>query len=167
MNIVTRMTYIENLNYSYCIIWTYLNEKVKILEKYMEGEIWSTLHTARIANAVFFISMMVSIWIAARFSSVAADKGLNMAGKVICSLFALGVFMGNWTVGSTVMNSYSGFAKAFEMLGETGVELSPMAMGYIEYFGTEASGMPNPVMMLVGVTGLLIALAPLWFNTSD
>ena len=27
----------------------------------MEGEIWSTLHTARIANAVFFISMMVSI----------------------------------------------------------------------------------------------------------
>jgi hypothetical protein len=27
--------------------------------------------------------------------------------------------------------------------------------------------MPNPVMMLVGVTGLLIALVPLWFNTSD
>ena len=133
----------------------------------MEGEIWSTLHTARIANAAFFISMMVSIWIAARFSSVAADKGINMVGKIICSLFALGVFMGNWVVGSTVMNSYSGFAKAFEMLGETGVELSPMAIGYIEYFGVEASGMPNPVMMLVGVTGLLIALVPLWFNTSD
>ena len=68
--------------------------------------------------------------------------------------------MGNWVIGSTVMNSYSGFAKAFEMLGETGVELSPMATGYIEYFGTEMTGMPNPVMMLVGVTGLLIALAP-------
>ena len=116
---------------------------------------------------MFFVSMMVSIWIAARFSSVAADKGINMVGKIICSLFALGVFMGNWVVGSTVMNSYSGFAKAFEMLGETGVELTPMAMGYIEYFGVEASGMPNPVMMLVGVTGLLIALVPLWFNTSD
>jgi hypothetical protein len=137
------------------------------LEKNMEGEIWSTLHTARIANAVFFISMMVSIWIAARFSSVAAEKGINMIGKIICSLFALGVFMGNWVVGSTVMNTYSGFARAFEMMGETGVELSPMALGYIEYFGTEASGMPNPVMMLVGITGLLIALAPLWFNTSD
>jgi hypothetical protein len=111
--------------------------------------------------------MMVSIWIAARFSSVAAEKGINMIGKIICSLFALGVFMGNWVVGSTVMNTYSGFARAFEMMGETGVELSPMALGYIEYFGTEASGMPNPVMMLVGITGLLIALAPLWFNTSD
>ena len=56
---------------------------------------------------------------------------------------------------------------AFEMLGETGAELSPMATGYIAYFGTEATGMPNPVMMLVGVTGLLIAVLPLWFNTSD
>jgi hypothetical protein len=133
----------------------------------MESEIWLSLHTARIANAAFFISTMVSIWIAARFSSVAAEKGVNMVGKIVCSLFALGVFMGNWVIGSTVMNTYSGFAKAFELLGETGVELSPMASGYIEYFGTEASGMPNPVMMLVGVTGLLIALSPLWLNTSD
>ena len=133
----------------------------------MESEIWLSLHTARIANATFFISTMVSIWIAARFSSVAAEKGVNMVCKIVCSLFALGVFMGNWVIGSTVMNTYSGFAKAFELLGETGVELSPMASGYIEYFGTEASGMPNPVMMLVGVTGLLIALSPLWLNTSD
>ena len=48
----------------------------------MEGEIWSTLHTARIANAVFFVSMMVSIWIAARFSSVAADKGIIWLEKL-------------------------------------------------------------------------------------
>ena len=90
-----------------------------------------------------------------------------MIGKIICSLFALGVFMGNWTIGSTVMSTYSGFGKAFEMLGAVGVELSPLALGYIEYFGTEATGMPNPIMMLVGVTGLLIALAPLWFNPAD
>ena len=87
--------------------------------------------------------------------------------KIICSLFALGVFAGNFTIGGTIMNSYTGHAKAFAMLQETGVELSPMATGYIEYFGTEMTGMPNPVMMLVGVTGLLIALAPLWFNSSD
>ena len=141
--------------------------KYLILENIMETDIWMSLHTARIANAAFFLSIMVSIWIAARFSSVAAEKGVNMVGKIICSLFALGVFMGNWVVGSTVMNTYSGFAKAFEMLGETGAELSPMATGYIAYFGTEATGMPNPVMMLVGVTGLLIALSPLWFNTND
>ena len=42
----------------------------------MESEIWSTLHTARIANAGFFIFTMLSIWVAARFSSVAAEKGL-------------------------------------------------------------------------------------------
>jgi hypothetical protein len=34
-----------------------------------------------------------------------------MVGKIICSLFALGVFMGNWVVGSTVMNTYSGKAR--------------------------------------------------------
>ena len=53
------------------------------------------------------------------------------------------------------------------MLGETGAELSPMAIGFIEYFGTESSGMPNPVMILIGITGLLIAVSPLWFNSSD
>ena len=42
-----------------------------------------------------------------------------MIGKIICSLFALGVFMGNWTIGSTVMSTYSGFGKAFEMLGDS------------------------------------------------
>ena len=66
----------------------------------MEGEIWSTLHTARIANAAFFISMMVSIWIAARFSSVAVEKGVNMIGKLICSIFALAVFAGNFVIGT-------------------------------------------------------------------
>ena len=133
----------------------------------MEGDIWTALHTARIANAAFFLGMMVSIWIAARFSSVAVDKGINMAGKIICSLFALGVFLGNWVIGSTVMSTYAGFGKAFEMLGETGAELSPMAIGFIEYFGPESSGMPNPVMILIGITGVLIAVSPLWFNSSD
>ena len=52
----------------------------------MEGEIWASLHTARIAKAAFFLSTIVSIWIAARFSSVAAEKGLNMIGKIICCL---------------------------------------------------------------------------------
>ena len=133
----------------------------------MESDIWMSLHTARIANAAFLLSVMVSIWIAARFQSVAAEKGVNMVGKIIISLFALGVFMYNWVVGSSVMSTSSGFAKAFEMLGETGAELSPLATEYIAYFGTEATGMPHPVMMQVAVTGLLIAVLPLWFNTSD
>ena len=84
----------------------------------MESEIWSTLHTARIANAGFFIFTMLSIWVAARFSSVAAEKGINLVGKIICSLFALGVFAGNFTIGGTIMSSYTGHAKAFEMLQE-------------------------------------------------
>ena len=84
---------------------------------------------------------------------------------MVCSLFALGVFAGNFTIGSTIMSSYTGHAKAFVMLQDTGVELSPMALDFIAYFGTEASG-PNPIMILVGICGLLIALAPLWFNPS-
>jgi len=73
---------------------------------------------------------------------------------------------GNFTIGGTIMSSYTGHAKAFAMLQETGVELSPMAIDFIAYFGTEASG-PNPIMLLVGVCGLLIALAPLWFNPNN
>ena len=131
----------------------------------MESEIWATLHTARIANAGFFIFTMFSIWVAARFSSVAVDKGVNLIGKIIMSLFALAVFAGNYSIGFTVMSSYTGHARAFQMLEETGVELSPMAVEFIDYFGTEAG--PHPVMMVVGICGLLIALLPLWIKTSD
>ena len=133
----------------------------------MESDIWMSLHTARIANAAFLLSIMVSIWIAARFSSVAAEKGVNMVGKIIISLFAIGVFMGNWLVGSINMSVYTGHAKAFEMLGETGAELSSMATEFIAFWGTEVTGMPGSITILVVVTGLLIAVLPLWFNTSD
>jgi hypothetical protein len=133
----------------------------------MESEIWMTLHTARGANAGFLLWSIVAIWVAARFSSVAAEKGVNMVGKIICSIFALAVFGGNFVIGTLMMNSYIGHAMAFQMLKDTGVEITPMASGFVEYWGTVPATMPNAIGMVLGTSGLLIALAPLWFNTSD
>ena len=71
----------------------------------MESEIWMTLHTARGANAGFLLWSIVAIWVAARFSSVAAEKGVNMVGKVICSIFALAAFRNSISLGSVLLGS--------------------------------------------------------------
>ena len=44
------------------------------------------------ANATLFLGVVIAVWVAARFSSVAVEKGANALGKVICTLFAFSVF---------------------------------------------------------------------------
>ena len=47
----------------------------------MEGEIWMSLQASRGANATLFLGVVIAIWVAARFSSVAVEKGANALAK--------------------------------------------------------------------------------------
>jgi hypothetical protein len=49
----------------------------------MEGEIWMSFQTSRGANATLFLGIIIAVWVAARFSSVAVEKGVNSLGKII------------------------------------------------------------------------------------
>ena len=78
----------------------------------MEGEIWMSFQTSRGANATLFLGIIIAVWVAARFSSVAVEKGVNSLGKIIMSLFALSVFASGWTIFTNIGNQWIGHAVA-------------------------------------------------------
>ena len=131
----------------------------------MEGEIWMSFQTSRGANATLFLGIIIAVWVAARFSSVAVEKGVNSLGKIIMSLFALSVFASGWTIFTNIGNQRIGHAVAFQGLKDSGVEISPLAQGFIDQWGTEALTMPNPIGVVFLVSALLIAILPLWVKT--
>ena len=130
----------------------------------MESEIWLSLHTARIANATFFISTMVSIWIAARFASVARENDAPVLMKAIISVFALSGFAFGWMVITRALNSWVVQASALSSLEESGTELSPLAGQFVEMYGGEFLTNPGPIGMAYLISGLLIAILPLWLK---
>ena len=133
----------------------------------MESEIWMSFQASRGANATLFLGVVIAVWVAARFASVSMDKGANAVGKVIISLFALSVFAAGWNMFTYIGNQFVGHAAAFEGLKKSGVEISPLADGFIKTYGTEAITMPNMIGAAFLITGLLIAVLPMWVKTTD
>ena len=133
----------------------------------MESEIWMSFQASRGANATLFLGVVIAVWVAARFASVSMDKGANVVGKVIISLFALSVFAAGWNMFTYIGNQFVGHAAAFQGLKESGVEISPLAQGCIDTYGTEAISMPNMIGAAFLITGLLIAVLPMWVKTTD
>ena len=133
----------------------------------MESEIWMSFQTSRGANATLFLGVVIAVWVAARFASVSMDKGANAVGKVIVSLFALSVFAAGWNMFTYIGNQFVGHAAAFEGLKKSGVEISELADGFIKTYGTEAITMPNMIEAAFLITGLLIAVLPMWVKTTD
>ena len=133
----------------------------------MEGEIWMSLQASRGANATLFLGVVIAVWVAARFSSVAVEKGANALGKVLMTLFAFSVFAISWNLFTLVGNQWRGHAAAFQGLKDSGVEISPLAQGFIDQYAGEAMSAPNGIGIVFLVTALLIAVLPLWIKATD
>ena len=127
----------------------------------MESEIWATFQASRGANATLLLSIIVSIWVAARFCSVMVEKEAPVSAKVICSVFSLSVLAMNWTILTNVANQWIGHANAMPSLGDAA---SPIAKGFVAQYGGEMATMPHPVAIAFIVSGFLIAFLPLWMQ---
>ena len=132
----------------------------------MEGEIWMSLQASRGANATLFLGVVIAVWLAARFSSVALEKGVNVVGKVILTLFALSVLMGGMSIVQSTEVVWTAHANALAGLDAANgdLDLSPGSQVYVE------SGGSNSLRMIAGyvfyITGFLTATVQLWFDTS-
>ena len=127
----------------------------------MESEIWATFQASRGANATLLLSIIVSIWVAARFCSVMVEKEAPVSAKVICSVFSLSVLAMNWPILTNVANQWIGHANAMASLGDAA---SPIAKGFVAQYGGEMATMPHPVAIAFIVSGFLIAFLPLWMQ---
>ena len=131
----------------------------------MESDIWAALGAARIATAINFMGGMIAIWIAARFASVAVEKGANVAAKVVITIFGGCVVLTNfWFTQWFSWDQYWAFSN-LERLREAGVELSVNSSYALEMFPPEEPTLfENSVGLLLCLTALLIIIGTLWFQ---
>ena len=67
----------------------------------MELELWGLFQAARGANATLILAVVIGIWIAARFASVAMQNNVPLFGKIVITVFALAGFLFGWQVFTT------------------------------------------------------------------
>ena len=130
----------------------------------MEMELWNLFHSARAPNATLILSVIIGIWITARFSSVARENNAPLLMKGIISVFALSMASFNWFVFTLTMNNSIIAANAMQTLKDSGETISPIAEMFISQNAGDLATTPNMVGMAIVISALLIALLPLWLK---
>ena len=130
----------------------------------MEMELWNLFHSARAPNATLILSVIIGIWITARFSSVARENNAPLLMKGIISVFALSMASFNWFVFTLTMNNSIIAANAMQALKDSGETVSPIAEMFISQNAGDLATTPNMVGMAIVISALLIALLPLWLK---
>ena len=130
----------------------------------MEMELWNLFHSARAPNATLILSVIIGIWITARFSSVARENNAPVLMKGIISVFALAMASFNWFVFTLTMNNSIIAANAMQALKDSGETISPIAEMFISQNAGDLATTPNMVGMAIVISALLIALLPLWLK---
>lgn len=130
----------------------------------MEMELWNLFHSARAPNATLILSVIIGIWITARFSSVARENNAPLLMKGIISVFALSMASFNWFVFTLTMNNSIIAANAMQTLKDSGETISPIAEMFISQNAGDLATTPNMVGMAIIISALLIALLPLWLK---
>ena len=130
----------------------------------MEMELWNLFHSARAPNATLILSVIIGIWITARFSSVARENNAPLLKKGIISVFALSMASFNWFVFTLTMNNSIIAANAMQALKDSGETISPIAEMFISQNAGNLATTPNMVGMAIIISALLIALLPLWLK---
>ena len=131
----------------------------------IEISLWETFAGARGANATVFLATVVAVWIAARFSSVMIEKNANVLARVICTAFAVSVFLLGLNLSGWINGTYEGHAGALAALDMANGDLD-IGAGSLQFIENTKSG--NILSSLGGwvfyLSGLLIAVLPLWIS---
>ena len=142
-------------------------EELVMQSAWFEVGLWETYQTGRGANASVGIAMIIAVWVAARFSSVAMEKGVNLVGKIILTAFAASVALGGIGLVETVDAVWVGHADALAGLDVANgdIDLSAGSQLYID-LNSESNVLRKTMGYVFYVAGFLIATVQLWFDTT-
>lgn len=134
-----------------------------------EIAMWDTFNAGRAANATGFLAIVLAVWVAARFSSVSVEKNVNMLGKVFVTAFAVGVFLSGLVVYGNIGGTYESQAIALSALDAANgdIDLGPGSQAFIAAMAEGGNMIGKVGGMLMLVSGLAIAVLPLWINTKN
>ena len=142
-------------------------EELALQSAMFEVGLWETYQTGRGANASVGIAMVVAVWVAARFSSVAMEKGVNLVGKIILTTFAASVALGVIGLVETIDAVWVGHANALAGLdvANGAVDLSAGSQLYVD-MNSDSNVLRKTMGYVFYVAGFLIATVQLWFDTT-
>ena len=142
-------------------------EELALQSAMFEVGLWETYQTGRGANASVGIAMVIAVWVAARFSSVAMDKGVNLVGKIILTAFAASVALGGIGLVETIDAVWVGHANALAGLdvANGAVDLSAGSQLYVD-MNSDSNVLRKTMGYVFYVAGFLIATMQLWFDTT-
>ena len=144
-------------------------EELALASANMEIALWSVFGTGRTANATALLALILAIWVAARFSSKSLEKNVNLVGKIFVTAFAVGVFMMGLVVFGNIGGTFEGHAGALTALdvGNGDIDLGAGSQAFIEFMNSGGNLVGRIGGLLVLVSGLAIAVDPLWVKSSD
>mgnify|MGYP003333959923 FL=1 len=142
-------------------------EELALQSAMFEVGLWETYQTGRGANASVGIAMVIAVWVAARFSSVAMEKGVNLVGKIILPTFAASVALGGIGLVETIDAVWVGHANALAGLdvANGAVDLSAGSQLYVD-MNSDSNVLRKTMGYVFYVAGFLIATMQLWFDTT-
>ena len=142
-------------------------EELALQSAMFEVGLWETYQIGRGANASVGIAMVVAVWVAARFSSVAMEKGVNLVGKIILTTFAASVALGGIGLVETIDAVWVGHANALAGLdvANGAVDLSAGSQLYVD-MNSDSNVLRKTMGYVFYVAGFLIATMQLWFDTT-
>ena len=142
-------------------------EEMMMQSSMVELGIWEVFVQSRISISIIFLGNVISVLIAIWLSRVLIEKGANLFLKLIFTAFAFAVFFNAFNNGLWVNFFLDGTATSLANLDAVNgtIDISASSKDFIDSV-TSQRDFGKIGMFILFVSGLLIAVVPLWFNTN-
>ncbi len=142
-------------------------EEMMLQSSMIELGIWEVFVQSRISISIIFLGNVISVLIAVWLSRVLIEKGANLFLKLIFTAFAFAVFFNAFNNGLWVNFFLDGTATSLANLDAVNgtIDISASSKDFVDSV-TSQRDFGKIGMFVFFVSGLLIAVIPLWFNSN-
>ena len=142
-------------------------EELAMQSSMVELGIWEVFVQSRVSISIIFLGNVISVLIAVWISRVLIEKGANLFLKLIFTAFAFAVFLNAFNNGLWVNFYMDGTAASLANLDAVNgaIDISASSKDFIDSV-TSQGDFGKIGMFVFFVSGLLLAVIPLWFNTN-
>ena len=141
-------------------------EELAMQSSMVELGIWEVFVQSRVSISIIFLGNVISVLIAVWISRVLIEKGANLFLKLIFTAFAFAVFLNAFNNGLWVNFYMDGTAASLANLDAVNgaIDITASSKDFIDSV-TSQGDFGKVGMFVFFVSGLLLAVIPLWFNT--
>ena len=134
----------------------------------VELGIWEVFVQSRISISIIFLANVISVLIAIGLSRVLIQQGANFFLKLIFTVFTFAVFLNAFNNGEWVNLYMEGTASSLANLDTVNgsIDISATSKDFIDSVESKGNILGKIGMFVFFVSGLLIAVIPLWINTN-